>query len=184
MTTTMQAHQPIQRSHITLALVLGVTALLGLAPAQAGIPSPLEVHRRIERHVRRETARLLEVPRVLRPEHRPALRSYYAGRHWDAHRRGYYERYHFPVYYRGRVIYQPYDYYDGRLLVAVNVPLPHFGVELTIPIGRIDRDDRWDDDDRDWRDRRHNRCRHHERRHHRRHHDDRWDDDDNEWDDD
>ncbi len=70
------------------------------------------------------------VPRHLYPGHHDLFRPYYRGRAYYRPHRHHHARYHFPVYFRGRVIHRSYDYCGDDLYVQGVVAMPRLAIDF------------------------------------------------------
>lgn len=77
------------------------------------------------------------VPRRFVQQHRRAYRQHYRGRVFNRAHGHYHEVYRFPVYLRGRVVYQPFAYCGDQVYFGRTAPLPRlaFGLSFGDPGG-------------------------------------------------
>jgi len=102
---------------------IAAAGLLAAAPAVAGPPSPLELHRELRSHVHDVLRELGRVPERIHARHRAHLEAFFGGRSDYAPHRHDHVTYRFPVRVGGHVDYRPYHYCDDALFGSLGVRL-------------------------------------------------------------
>ena len=180
------------KSFKMIGRVLGIGGLAAAtlamtpSPAQAGLPSPIDIHKRVHKRVVKDVRRVLEVPRKIHHSHVNAFKSFYHGRSYYGPHKHHHAVYRYPVYYGGHVSYRPYHYCNDSLFITHHAPLPRIYVTVRpggyyyapypVPVyygGRTTY--RYD---ARYHDRCGDRCDHHRYNDHARYDEDRWDDHD------
>ncbi|MFN7964847.1 MAG: hypothetical protein U0V87_04055 [Acidobacteriota bacterium] len=121
----------MKRTLSTAAVLLALVTTL--SAAHAGLPSPFDIKRSVDRQIARDLRNLDLVPSRLLPEHRAALRPYFAGNQYDRRQHRYTSIYRFPVRDGGRIVYRPYAYTDDGVLIGISFGLPALAVQILVP---------------------------------------------------
>jgi len=111
-------HRSVRRLGTATAVAAFALAggLAAAGPARAGgLPSPLELHRKIHEDVHDVLRELVRVPEVIHREHLRHLEVFLSGRVWEPAHRHSHVVYRFPVWIDGAVRYETYAYCGDRI---------------------------------------------------------------------
>lgn len=122
----------MKRTLSTSALLLALVTTL--SSAHAGLPSPLDIKRDIDRRIERDVRHLDLVPARLLSSQRTSLRPYFVENVFERRHQHFHSIYRFPVQIGGRVVYRPYTYCNDELLYGVTLGLPFLAVQIQVPV--------------------------------------------------
>lgn len=122
--TSPSAERSRDRGRIVTAAAVAAGLVLALAaatPAEAGLPSPREVHRELREHVHDLFRHIERIPDRIESRHRRHLQVFFGGREYYAPHRHEHVIYRYPVWIGDEVHYRPYRYCGDRLFRHVEV---------------------------------------------------------------